>query len=83
MPAAARLFPERLMPTKTLKQLDVSAREIGEVLEIIKEISEQTNLLALNATIELPGPVNPEKDFPLWPMKLKAWRVRHQKPLKR
>lgn len=39
--------------TKTLMEtLGRSAREIGNVLEIIKGIAAQTNLLALNATIE-------------------------------
>lgn len=33
-------------------QLTESAREVGEVVELIKAIASQTNLLALNATIE-------------------------------
>jgi methyl-accepting chemotaxis protein len=33
-------------------RLGISAQEIGQVTEVITEISEQTNLLALNATIE-------------------------------
>jgi len=32
--------------------LDVAAKEIGKVVEVINDIAEQTNLLALNATIE-------------------------------
>ncbi len=32
--------------------LETAAREIGRVIETIKDIAEQTNLLALNATIE-------------------------------
>jgi len=35
-----------------LKELGLSANEIGKVTETITDISEQTNLLALNATIE-------------------------------
>lgn len=35
-----------------MDELSKSAHEIGEVIEIIKEISQQTNLLALNANIE-------------------------------
>ncbi len=35
-----------------MAQLDLAAKEIGRVTEVITDISEQTNLLALNATIE-------------------------------
>jgi len=35
-----------------MSQLTESAREVGEVVELIKAIASQTNLLALNATIE-------------------------------
>ncbi len=35
-----------------MRQLTDSAREVGEVVELIKAIASQTNLLALNATIE-------------------------------
>lgn len=35
-----------------MRELEVSAVEIGEVTQMIKEISQQTNLLALNANIE-------------------------------
>ena len=33
-------------------RLSESAKDIGEVVELISDIAEQTNLLALNATIE-------------------------------
>lgn len=33
-------------------QLDKSSKEIGGIVQVIKEIAEQTNLLALNAAIE-------------------------------
>lgn len=36
----------------TMKMLGSSAKEIGQVTEVIKRIAQQTNLLALNATIE-------------------------------
>lgn len=35
-----------------MSTLDVSAQQIGKVIEVINSIAEQTNLLALNATIE-------------------------------
>lgn len=38
--------------TEMMKKLEVSANEIGKVLDVIKDIADQTNLLALNATIE-------------------------------
>ncbi|GAK60891.1 methyl-accepting chemotaxis sensory transducer with Pas/Pac sensor [Candidatus Vecturithrix granuli] len=37
---------------KTIADLDVRSKEIGEVIKVITAISAQTNLLALNATIE-------------------------------
>jgi methyl-accepting chemotaxis protein len=37
---------------KAVGELAVSAKRIGEVVEMIKGIADQTNLLALNATIE-------------------------------
>ncbi len=35
-----------------VEKLQVSSTQIGEILEVIKQIAEQTNLLALNAAIE-------------------------------
>ena len=37
---------------ESVRELNVSSDEIGEVLALIDSIAEQTNLLALNATIE-------------------------------
>ncbi|MBN9525293.1 MAG: CZB domain-containing protein [Alphaproteobacteria bacterium] len=37
---------------RTIGELAVTARQIGEILNLIKNIAGQTNLLALNATIE-------------------------------
>ncbi|UCZ56319.1 methyl-accepting chemotaxis protein [Desulfurispirillum indicum] len=35
-----------------VQRLNQSAREIGEIIQVIDEVSDQTNLLALNAAIE-------------------------------
>ncbi|WP_342359684.1 methyl-accepting chemotaxis protein [Terrarubrum flagellatum] len=35
-----------------IQELDVSARTIGSIVDLISQIAEQTNLLSLNATIE-------------------------------
>ncbi len=38
--------------SQTLRQLQDSAREIGQIVAVIHDIADQTNLLALNAAIE-------------------------------
>ena len=38
--------------SEQMEALNKTARQIGEILELINSIAEQTNLLALNATIE-------------------------------
>ena len=38
--------------SERVNELGIDAKEIGQVTDVIGEISEQTNLLALNATIE-------------------------------
>ncbi len=43
---------DALNASQKMKNLGVSAQNIGKVTETINEISDQTNLLALNATIE-------------------------------
>ncbi|WP_027389192.1 methyl-accepting chemotaxis protein [Chrysiogenes arsenatis] len=38
--------------TQMIDQLNKSASEIGQIIQVINEVSDQTNLLALNAAIE-------------------------------
>ena len=37
---------------RTVKNLETAAQEVGDILDLIRDIADQTNLLALNATIE-------------------------------
>ncbi|MGL1934502.1 MAG: methyl-accepting chemotaxis protein [Fibrobacterales bacterium] len=46
-----------------MKTLEISASEIGKVLDVIKNIADQTNLLALNATIEAASAGDAGKGF--------------------
>ncbi len=46
-----------------MKKLEISASEIGKVLDVIKDIADQTNLLALNATIEAASAGDAGKGF--------------------
>lgn len=47
----------------SMKMLGTSAKEIGQVTEVIKRIAQQTNLLALNATIEAASAGDAGKGF--------------------
>lgn len=47
----------------TVNSLGAAAKEIGDVIELIKGIASQTNLLALNATIEAAGAGEAGKGF--------------------
>jgi len=50
--AIGRLASDIEHSASSIKQLEEDSRNIGAVLDVIKEIAEQTNLLALNAAIE-------------------------------
>ncbi|MFO6424784.1 methyl-accepting chemotaxis protein [Motilimonas sp. KMU-193] len=50
--AIASLQQEMSQVMTVITELDKSATEIGQFLDVIKNISDQTNLLALNAAIE-------------------------------
>lgn len=47
-----RINETSLFTSETMKLLEFKAKEIGDILNIVKGITEQTNLLALNASIE-------------------------------
>ncbi len=49
--------------SNTVNKLGGAAKEIGDVVELIKGIAAQTNLLALNATIEAAGAGEAGKGF--------------------
>ncbi len=53
---AARIASEAVIATAaanaTMSRLEVSSKDIGEVVKLINRIAAQTNLLAINATIE-------------------------------
>lgn len=53
---AARIASEAVTATTaanaTMSRLEVSSRDIGQVVKLINRIAAQTNLLAINATIE-------------------------------
>jgi len=58
--------------SKIINTLGNAAKEIGDVVELIKGIASQTNLLALNATIEAAGAGEAGKGFTVVANEVKA-----------
>jgi methyl-accepting chemotaxis protein len=54
-------------------ELEKDARQIGDVMLMIKKIAEQTNLLALNAAIEAARAGKPVVVLPWWRTKYASW----------
>ena len=49
---SAKAVADAQATNRTVENLDVAAKKIGDVVQLINDIASQTNLLALNATIE-------------------------------
>ncbi len=57
------VFEEAAQANAIMHSLEEAAHQIGDVVDLIKDISSQTNLLALNATIEAARAGNVGKGF--------------------
>ncbi len=49
---SAKAVADAQTTNRTVENLDIAAKKIGDVVQLINDIASQTNLLALNATIE-------------------------------
>lgn len=58
--------------TRSINTLNISAKEISKVTNVIKRIADQTNLLALNATIEAASAGEAGKGFTVVANEIKA-----------
>ncbi|NLE02525.1 MAG: HAMP domain-containing protein [Fibrobacter sp.] len=66
-----------------MRRLDLSAKSITKIIEVINDIADQTNLLALNATIEAASAGDAGKGFAVVANEVKFSQSRPQMPLKR
>ena len=58
---------------QAIKRLGESSQEIGEITELISDITEQTNVLALNAAIQARRPARRDAASRSWPRKCSGW----------